>query len=194
MLRGGRCRRHRGGRHHTGGVRGGGNPGGRGRGGPRAGRARRGGSGRGGARRPGRRGVRRRGAGPGHGARHHVTGAAAPAPGSLAFRLRGWRDEAQGLEQRLKDLETFARSLRRRWWMVGGGFVMGLLGWAYGVVKTRPARMVLLAGGAAGLNSLVGMINERGWDPWGVIFAPAVLHLLLLAGGVGVGVARGVLG
>src|SRR2546422_9778370 len=160
MLRGGRCRRHRGGRHHHGRVRRGGNPGGRERGGPRAGRARRGGSGRGGAQRPGQRGVRRRGAGPSHGAWHHVTDAA-PAPGSLAFRLRGCKDEAQGLEQRLKDLETFARSLRRRWWMVGGGFVMGLLGWAYGVVKTRPATMVLVAGGGGAPHSLVRLIKQR---------------------------------
>src|SRR2546427_1372078 len=180
MLRGGRCRRHSGGRHHHGRVRRGGDPGGRGRGGPRTGRARRGGSGRGGAHRPGRRGVRGRGAGPGHGARHHVTDAAAPAPGSLAFRLRGWKDEAQGLEQRLKDLETFARSLRRRWWMVGGGFVMGLLGWAYGVVKTRPATMVLVAGGGGGPHAVVGMSDERGWDRGGVLFPPGLLRLLAL--------------
>ena len=110
-----------------------------------------------------------------------MTDAAAPARGSLAFRLRGWKDEAQGVEQRLKDLETFARSLRRRWWMVGGGFVMGLLGWAYGVVRTRPATMVLVAGGAAVLNALVGMINERGWYRWWFIYALALLDLLLVA-------------
>src|SRR2546427_3907824 len=68
--------------------------------------------------------------------------------------------------------------------MVGGGFVMGVLGWAYGVVKTRPATMVLVAGGAAGLNALVGMINERGWDRGGVIYALALFGLLLVAGGV----------
>src|SRR3989454_7146769 len=112
-----------------------------------------------------------------------MTDAAAPTSGSLAFRLRGWKDEAQGLEQRLKDLETFARSLRRRWWMVGGGFVMGLLGWAYGVVKTHPATMVLLAGGAAGLHALLRMINERGWYPGGVFLRPALPDLALLGGG-----------
>src|SRR3989442_5427799 len=181
MLRGGRCGRHSGGRHGHGRVRRGGDPGGRGGGGPGLGLAGCGGARRGGARRPGRRGLRGGGAGPGHGARHHMTDAAAPAPGSLAFRLRGWKDEAQGLEQRLKDLETFARSLRRRWWMVGGGFVMGLLGWAYGVVKTRPATMVLMAGGAAVLNALVGMINERGWYRWWFIYALALLDLLLVA-------------
>src|SRR5438132_305642 len=34
---------------------------------------------------------------------------------SLASRMRGWKDDASGLEQRLKDLETIARSLRQRW-------------------------------------------------------------------------------
>src|SRR5256885_12861725 len=38
---------------------------------------------------------------------------------SLASKIRGWKDDATGLEQRLKDLETIARSLRRRWWLVG---------------------------------------------------------------------------
>src|SRR3989441_12047 len=65
--------------------------------------------------------------------------------------------------------------------MVGGGFVMGLLGWAYGVVKTRPATMVLMAGGAAVLNALVGMINERGWYRWWFMDALALLDLLLVA-------------
>src|SRR5436309_4213450 len=65
--------------------------------------------------------------------------------------------------------------------MVGGGFVMGLLGWAYGVVKTRPATTVLMAGGAAVLNALVGMINERGWYRWWFIYALALLDLLLVA-------------
>jgi methyl-accepting chemotaxis protein len=110
-----------------------------------------------------------------------VTDLGVPARRSLASRLRGWKDEAQGLEQRLKDLETFARSLRRRWWMVGGGFVMGLLGWAYGVVTTRPPTMVLVAGGAAVVNALVGMINERGWYRWWFIYALALLDLLLVA-------------
>src|SRR5881392_1758758 len=57
---------------------------------------------------------------------------------SLASRMRGWKDDASGLEQRLKDLETIARSLRRRWWLVGLGLALGLTGWAFGVVRTRP--------------------------------------------------------
>ena len=100
---------------------------------------------------------------------------------SLASRLRGWKDEGQGLEQRLKDLETFARSLRRRWVMVGGGFVMGLLGWGLGAVRTRPGTMVLVSGTAAVLNALVGMINERGWYRWWLIYVLALLDVLLVA-------------
>src|SRR5207248_712176 len=40
---------------------------------------------------------------------------------SLASKIRGWKDDATGLEQRLKALETIARSLRRgwyRWWLI----------------------------------------------------------------------------
>src|SRR2546422_294049 len=67
---------------------------------------------------------------------------------SLASRLRGWKDEGQGLEQRLKDLETFARSLRRRWVMVGGGFVMGLLA-SLAYLGACPLHAVLYGGPGA---------------------------------------------
>src|SRR3989449_9127700 len=42
--------------------------------------------------------------------------------------------------------------------------------------------MVLVAGGAAVLNALVGIINERGWYRWWFIYALALLDLLLVAG------------
>jgi len=110
-----------------------------------------------------------------------TTSTPSPTRLSLASRLRGWKDEGQGLEQRLKDLETFARSLRRRWVMVGGGFAMGLLGWGFGAVRTRPGTMVLVSGTAAVLNALVGMINERGWYRWWLIYVLALLDVLLVA-------------
>ena len=88
---------------------------------------------------------------------------------SLASKIRGWKDDATGLEQRLKDLETIARSLRRRWWLVGTGLVLGLIGWAVGAVRTRPGTMVLVAGAGLILNALLGMINERGWYRWWLI-------------------------
>src|SRR5437660_10787090 len=81
---------------------------------------------------------------------------------SLASRMRGWKDDASGLEQRLKDLETIARSLRRRWWLVGLGLALGITGWAFGGGRTRPGTVVLVGGGGLGLHGLVGTIHERG--------------------------------
>jgi len=61
---------------------------------------------------------------------------------SLASKIRGWKDDATGLEQRLKDLETISRSHRMRRLMIGVGFVFGLVGWVATAVKTRPTTMV----------------------------------------------------
>src|SRR2546430_9993562 len=104
-----------------------------------------------------------------------VEASAADRP-TLASKIRGWKDDATGLEQRLKDVETIARSLRRRWWLVGTGLVLGLIGWAFwaGAVRTRPGTMVLVAGGGLILNALLGVINERGWYRWGVVYAPSL--------------------
>src|SRR3989441_1320373 len=111
-----------------------------------------------------------------------------PGQGSLASRMRGWKDDAAGLEQRLKDLETIARSLRRRWWLVGLGLALGIIGWGFGVVHARPGTMVLLAGGGLILNAPLGLINERGGYRWWLIYALALLDGLLVAGvGGGVG-------
>src|SRR6059036_3986627 len=104
-----------------------------------------------------------------------------PGQGSLASRMRGWKDDAAGLEKRLKDLETIARSLRRRWWLVGFGLALGIIGWGFGVVHARPGTMVLLAGGGLILNALLGIINERGWYRWWLIYALALLDVLLVA-------------
>src|SRR3989441_973696 len=104
-----------------------------------------------------------------------------PGQGSLASRMRGWKDDASGLEQRLKDLETIARSLRRRWWLVGLGLALGIIGWGFGVVHARPGTMVLLAGGGLILNALLGIINERGWYRWWLIYALAVFDVGLVA-------------
>ncbi|PYP17586.1 MAG: hypothetical protein DMD52_04250 [Gemmatimonadetes bacterium] len=99
---------------------------------------------------------------------------------SLASRMRGWKDDASGLEQRLKDLETIARSLRRRWWLVGLGLALGITGWAFGAVRTRPGTMVLVGGGGLVLNALLGIINERGWYRWWLIYGLALLDVLLV--------------
>src|SRR6184192_3382000 len=100
--------------------------------------------------------------------------------GSLASRVRGWKDDATGLEQRLKDLETIARSLRRRWWLVGLGLPLGIIGWGFGAVRTLPGTMVLLGGGGLVLNALLGIINERGWYRWWLIYVLALLDVLLV--------------
>jgi methyl-accepting chemotaxis protein len=100
---------------------------------------------------------------------------------SLASRVRGWTDDASGLEQRLKDLETIARSHRLRRWMVATGLLLGLVGWIFGAVKTRPATMVLVAGGAAFANELLGLIHERGWYRWWLVYALALFDVLLVA-------------
>src|SRR3989441_11532084 len=99
---------------------------------------------------------------------------------SLAARVRGWKDDASGVEQRLRDLEAIARAHRRRWVMVGTGFLIGVLGWIGGIVKTRPTTMVLIAGGAAVLNAVAGIITERGWYRWWLIYVLALMDALLV--------------
>jgi methyl-accepting chemotaxis protein len=96
--------------------------------------------------------------------------------------VRGWKDDASGLEQRLKDLETIARSHRLRRVMVAFGLAIGLVGWGFGAAKTRPSTMVLVAGGAAFVNELLGLINERGWYRWWFVYALSLLDVLLVAG------------
>src|SRR2546425_9432799 len=101
---------------------------------------------------------------------------------SLASKIRGWKDDATGLEQRLKDLETISRSHRMRRLMIGVGFVFGLVGWVATAVKTRPTTMVLTAGGGAVLDEILGLIPEGGWDRRGVGYARSLLEVVLGAG------------
>ena len=98
---------------------------------------------------------------------------AARAP--LAFRTRGSKDETVALEQRLKDLETITRTLGRRWWLVGLGLAIGLAGRAFDLARPHPGTMVLIAGAALILNALLGIISERGWHRWWLIYALALL-------------------
>jgi methyl-accepting chemotaxis protein len=100
---------------------------------------------------------------------------------SFAARLRGWQDEPSGVEQRLKDLETFDRSHRRRWAIAGALLVLGVLGRVGGAIATPYGTIVLVAGGAAVLNAVVGMINERGWYRWWFIYMLALLDVALVA-------------
>jgi methyl-accepting chemotaxis protein len=101
---------------------------------------------------------------------------------SLAYRLRGWKDESAALEQRLRDLDTVARSQARRWWIAGGLGVLGLVGhYVAGVVRADGDQIVLVAGGAAILNAILGLISERGWYRWWLIYALAAVDVLLAA-------------
>src|ERR1043166_8308457 len=98
-----------------------------------------------------------------------------PARSSLAARIRGWTDETAAVGQRLKDLQAFRRAPPRRGGVrVTVGLLIGILGWIGGTVRTRPGTMVLVAGGAAVLNALVGMVNERGGYRWGLVEVWAV--------------------
>ena len=96
---------------------------------------------------------------------------------SLAYRLRGWKDDASALEQRLKDLDTFARSYTRRWVLCAGVFALGLGGALAGDVATRWGTIVLVPGAAAIANLLVGMVHERGWYRWWLIYLLALFGL-----------------
>jgi methyl-accepting chemotaxis protein len=99
---------------------------------------------------------------------------------SFAARVRGWQDDATALEQRFKDLETFERSHRRRWAIAAALLVLGTLGNLSGVAAVRLGTIVLVAGGAAVVNALVGMINERGWYRWWFIYLLALLDVGLV--------------
>lgn len=104
-----------------------------------------------------------------------------PQQSSFASRLRGWQDDAPALEQRLKDLETFDRSHRRRWAIAGALFVLGILGRLAGAVHTPFGTIVLVAGAGAVANALVGLINERGWYRWWFVYMLALLDVALVA-------------
>jgi methyl-accepting chemotaxis protein len=99
---------------------------------------------------------------------------------SFAARFRGWHDDATALEQRLKDLETFERSHRRRWAIAAGLLVLGTLGQLSGAIDTSLGAIVLAAGAAAVVNALVGVINERGWYRWWFIYMLALLDVGLV--------------
>lgn len=109
------------------------------------------------------------------------TSAAAQQPGSIAARMRGWTDDATGVEQRLKDLETFSRSHQRRWVLIAVGAVLALVGRLAGSVPTPSGTIVLVSGGVAVLNVLVGMIHERGWYRWWLVYAFALLDVFYVA-------------
>jgi methyl-accepting chemotaxis protein len=106
---------------------------------------------------------------------------APPGPRSLAYRLRGWADDAAALEQRLKDLETFNRAGRRRWLLVGGVFTAGMVGVVAGAAATPSGHMALAAIVAALLNGAIGSLHNHGWYRWWLIYALALLDVAIAA-------------
>src|SRR5439155_24449665 len=73
------------------------------------------------------------------------------------------------------------RTHRLRRVMVAFGFALGQVGWGFGAVRTRPTTMVLVAGGAAFVNELLGLIHERGWYRWGLVYALSLFDVFLVA-------------
>src|SRR2546426_9127774 len=67
---------------------------------------------------------------------------------SLASLVRGWKDDATGLEQRLKDLETISRTHRLRRGMGAFGFAPGGVGGGVGAGGALPTTEVVGGGGA----------------------------------------------
>lgn len=100
---------------------------------------------------------------------------------SLATRLRGWAEDGAGFEQRLKDLQTFARSHARRWILIIVGALLAFVGRLGGSVPTQAGTIVLVSGGFAALNVLVGLIHERSWYRWWLIYALALLDVFYVA-------------
>jgi methyl-accepting chemotaxis protein len=100
---------------------------------------------------------------------------------TLATRLRGWAADHTSVEQRLKDLETFADSLRRRWLMIGTGTLLLALGRVMGVVPAPPSTIAAVVMGASVLNLMAGTALRRGWYRWWQIYALALFDLALAA-------------
>jgi methyl-accepting chemotaxis protein len=99
---------------------------------------------------------------------------------SLAYRVRGWSSDLEAVEQRLKDLQTFSTSQRRRWWLIAGVMVLGLLGWAIEAVGAEPKSIVLVGGALLVANYLARIITDRGWYTWWLIYALALFDVVVV--------------
>jgi methyl-accepting chemotaxis protein len=100
---------------------------------------------------------------------------------SLAYRLRGWQDDASALEQRLKDIDTFTRGYGRRWILIVAVFTLGLIGSITGDVRVPWGVIALVPGVAAIVNFFVGLLHEKGWYRWWLIYFLALLDVLVAA-------------
>src|SRR5947207_3534395 len=64
--------------------------------------------------------------------------------------------------------------------MAAALFVRGVVGKLGGITELRLGTIVLFAGGAAVINAVVGLINERGWYRWWFIYMLPLLDVLLV--------------
>ncbi|HXQ28424.1 MAG TPA: methyl-accepting chemotaxis protein [Gemmatimonadales bacterium] len=109
-----------------------------------------------------------------------TTGTVARARRSLASWMRGWGDDAADVEHRLRDAQAIRRARGRRWALTSGILVLGVLGWLSGAVRTHPRTMVLVTGSAAILNALAGIVDERGWYRWWLVYVLALFDAVLV--------------
>jgi methyl-accepting chemotaxis protein len=100
---------------------------------------------------------------------------------SLAAWMRGWGDNAADVEHRLRDAQAIRRARGRRWVLVAGLLVLGGLGWLSGAVRTRPLTIIAVAAGAGLFNALSGVVDERGWYRWWLVYVLALFDALLVA-------------
>jgi len=94
--------------------------------------------------------------------------------------MRGWGDDAADVEHRLRDAQAIRRARGRRWALTSGILVLGVLGWLSGAVRTHPRTMVLVTGSAAILNALAGIVDERGWYRWWLVYVLALFDAVLV--------------
>lgn len=100
---------------------------------------------------------------------------------SLAARLRGWVAEGEGEQQRLKDLASFRQGVRRRWWMIGTGAVILMLGRAVDFVPVSWGLLAIALVGAVAANAVVAALLRSGWYRWWETYLFALLDVLLAA-------------
>ncbi len=100
---------------------------------------------------------------------------------SLAGWMRGWGDDGAGLEHRLRDAQALRRAHGRRWVLTAGVFVLGVLGWLGGAVRTVPRTMFVVVLGAAVVNALAGVVDRRGWYRWWLVYVVALFDAVLVS-------------
>jgi methyl-accepting chemotaxis protein len=100
---------------------------------------------------------------------------------SLAARLRGWTLDDDAEEQRLRDQVTFRQSLRRRWWMIGAGAAVLVLGRLVGYSGVSLVTIAAVVAGAVMANLVVAAVLRSPWYRWWQVYGLALLDVLLVS-------------